>query len=84
MRNLGPASARMLAAVGVRTADDLVEIGALDAFRMLWAENGARPTFTMLWALVGAIEDCDWRELPPALRDRLRAAALSAGPLTDD
>ena len=72
MRNLGPASARMLRSIDVHTADDLADIGALAAFIRLRAETTHSPSLNLLWAMEASLLDIDWRDLPPALRARRR------------
>jgi hypothetical protein len=72
MRNLGPASAGMLRAIGVHTADDLAGLGALTAFTRVRDEAGHRPSLNLLWAMEAALLDIDWRDLPPALMERRR------------
>lgn len=72
MRNLGPASARMLHSIGIRTADDLAAVGALGAFMQLRDQTVHPPSLNLLWAMEGALLDIDWRHLPPALMERRR------------
>jgi len=70
LRNLGPASTRMLMAAGIDSPVRLRELGAVAAYlRVLGA--GFRPSLNLLWALAGALGDCDWRELPPGQRGKL-------------
>jgi DNA transformation protein and related proteins len=61
LRNLGPASARMMAEIGIRDEAALRRIGAGEAFRRACFELPERPSFNLLWALHGAIDDRDWR-----------------------
>ncbi|MCV2489407.1 TfoX/Sxy family protein [Geodermatophilus sp. YIM 151500] len=79
LRNLGPASERALAAVGIRTPADLDAVGAAAAFRRLADAGTPHLTRTFLWALAGALDDLDWRELPPDLRRRLAVEAGLTG-----
>ncbi|HZW23799.1 TfoX/Sxy family protein [Noviherbaspirillum sp.] len=69
LRNLGPKSAEMLAAAGIRTPDALAERGALDAFIAL-KQAGLPASLNLLWALEGALSDRDWRTV--ARDDKLR------------
>lgn len=71
MRNLGPASARMLAAIGVHDADDLEHLGAFAAYRRIVDETDHRPSLNLLWAMEGAVLDLDWRDLPEEFRTHL-------------
>jgi len=84
MRNLGPASARMLRTIGIQTADDLADVGAVAAFTRLRDETGHRPSLNLLWAMEGALLDIDWRHLPPALMERRRAQLGSSAEAPSD
>jgi len=74
LRNLGPASERALAGVGITTPEQLGEVGAVEAYRRLADAGHPHLTVTMLWALTGALAGVDWRDLPVDERERLRAA----------
>ncbi|WP_198659120.1 TfoX/Sxy family protein [Nocardiopsis sp. FIRDI 009] len=78
LRNLGPASARMLATVGVRTAADLEALGAAEVYRRLRETGAPGLSRNLLWAMEGALLDVDWRNLPPEIRTRLLAEAGEA------
>lgn len=80
MRNLGPASARMLATIGVHTGADLDAIGAAEAYRRLRAAGTPGLSRTLLWAMEAALLDLDWRDLPPKVRTRLLAEIAAARP----
>jgi len=67
IRNVGPKGAAWLRQVGVRTQDDLVKLGSVDA--------GFRPSLNLLYALAGAIENRHWAELPDEQKRALVAAA---------
>jgi hypothetical protein len=74
IRNVGPKGAAWLRQVGVRTQDDLVKIGPVDAF-MKVKRAGFRPSLNLLYALAGAIENRHWAELPDEHKRALVAAA---------
>jgi hypothetical protein len=76
IRNVGPKSAAWLRQVGVRTQDDLVKLGPVDAF-MKVKRAGFRPSLNLLYALAGAIEDCHWADLPDERKKALVAAVES-------
>ncbi len=62
MRNLGPASWRMLARAGIFDAETLKAVGAAGAFvRVL--ESGGRVSMNLLYAMAAGIEGRDWRDL---------------------
>ena len=77
IRNVGPKSAAWLRQVGVRTQEDLVRLGPVEAF-MKVKRAGFRPSLNLLYALAGAIENCHWADLPNEQKASLVAAAESA------
>jgi DNA transformation protein and related proteins len=66
LRNLGPRSEQLLAAVGIRSADGLRRRGAVEAYLAL-RRVGATRSLNMLWAMAGALdpwpEGQDWRDV---------------------
>jgi hypothetical protein len=72
--NLGPVSARWLAAIGVRTRADLAAIGAVECYRILKG-HGYRVSLNLVYALEGALRGVRWNALPPAVRDDLKRRA---------
>lgn len=80
LRNIGPASARWLAAVGVHTIDDIRTLTPMGVYRLLKAQ-GYRVTANLVYALHGAVLDRHWTEIPPALkREAQRQLAAYARP----
>ena len=77
IRNIGPKSAAWLRQVGVRTQDDLIKLGPVEAF-MKVKRAGFRPSLNLLYSLAGAIENCHWADLPVGRKDELLASATSA------
>ena len=75
MRNLGAATAKMLADVGVHREGDLRRIGAVDAYHRLKFRFGRQVTIIALYAMEAALRGCDWRSLDPETKERLRRAA---------
>jgi len=68
LRNIGPKTAQMLLDSGIESREQLVDIGAEEAFMKIF-ENGKMsfgPHAAFLYALEGAIQDCDWREIGEA------------------
>ncbi|MGA9421636.1 MAG: TfoX/Sxy family DNA transformation protein [Rhodanobacteraceae bacterium] len=83
IRNVGPKSAAWLRQVGVRTYEDLVEVGALATFLKV-KRAGFRPSLNLLYALAGALADCHWTDLPDQDKQTLLddlAAAESDNPI---
>lgn len=66
LRNLGVKSERVLAEIGIYTADELRRQGAVRAFAEL-KRTGQAPSLNMLWALAGALdpwpEGTHWRDI---------------------
>lgn len=78
--NLGPASAAMLVAAGVRSPDELRTLGSVEAFRRVRIARSGQASAVLLYALEGALTRQRWDRLPPDERRRLRTAAgLDAG-----
>lgn len=73
LRNLGPKSALMLAEAGIRTMDELAELGAVRAFLRVKALRPKQASLNLLWALAAGLEDRDWRDLTKAEKDALIA-----------
>lgn len=77
LRNIGPKSAAWLRQTGVRTLEDLKEVGALSAYVRI-KRAGFKPSLNLLYALEGAILDCHWQEIPGERRSELVIAAEAA------
>lgn len=69
LRNLGPKSEEMLAAIDIHTPIQLAGFGAVAAFIAL-NQSGLWASLNMLWALEGALSDRDWRGV--VRNDKLR------------
>ena len=77
LRNIGPKSAAWLRQVGLRSAQDLVAVGAVQAFLKV-KRAGFKPSLNLLYALEGALQDCHWQEVPETRRQALVADAEAA------
>lgn len=70
MRNLGPACERDLNAVGIESAQDLIDLGPEDAFLQMMLGRRSRGdgvkacNAAYMYAMYGAIHDVDWRDVP--------------------
>jgi DNA transformation protein and related proteins len=53
----------MLAEAGIRTLDELREIGAVRAYLRAKALRPKSVSLNLLWALAAGLEDRNWREL---------------------
>lgn len=70
LRNIGPKSARWLAAVGIHTRDDLCKVGVINAYNLVRAQ-GYHVTLNLLWALQGALMDVHWTRITSATKTAL-------------
>jgi DNA-3-methyladenine glycosylase I len=75
--NLGPASARWLEAVGVRTFRDLAELGPVAAYVLL-KRHGYNASLNLVYAIEGVLTGREWNRLPAARRRELERAARDA------
>ncbi|MDQ3205677.1 MAG: TfoX/Sxy family protein [Pseudomonadota bacterium] len=77
LRNIGPKSAAWLRQVGLRTPEELAEVGPVEAF-MRVKRAGFKPTLNLLYAIEGALLDCHWQEVPDDRRKQMVAQAEEA------
>ena len=75
LRNLGPATARRLADLGIATEADLRKVGPVDAYRRLKFAHPRETTLVALYALHGALTDTPWTALTAEVKESLRRAA---------
>ena len=75
LRNIGPTIERRLGAVGIRTRRDLQRLGAVNAFRQIRKRFSDKSISVCyyLYSLEGALRDVHWDDLPPQVKQRLRA-----------
>ncbi len=74
LRNIGPVSRRWLAAIGLKSREELEERGAVDVWLAV-RKNEKRVSVNLLYALEGARTDRRWTELSQAERDSLKQRA---------
>lgn len=80
VRNIGPKSAAWLRQVGVHSAAQLAELGAVGTFIKI-KRAGFKPSLNLLYALEGALLDCHWQDVPGPRRSELILAADAASAL---
>jgi len=73
MRNLGAASALMLAEIDVHNEDDLRQMGAVVAYTRVKFQMPGRASILMLYAMEAALRDCDWRSLDTVTKAKLKS-----------
>lgn len=74
LRNIGPKSAAWLESVGIKSTDELFNIGVEQAYRRVRSAYPDQVSLNMLYALQGALLDIPWNELPEDLKSQLREA----------
>lgn len=72
LRNIGPTSARWLAAIGIRSLDVLRQVGVVNAYNLVKA-HGHSATLNLLWALQGALMGVHWTQVPQRVKQQLKA-----------
>ncbi len=72
IRNLGPASEALYARAGIRSAQELHDLGADAAYEKL-LETGARPHFIGYYALVMGLQGRPWNDCHGSEKQQLRA-----------
>lgn len=71
IRNLGPASVVLFARAGINTAEELRDLGADAAYRLL-IKSGTRPHFIGYYALVMGLHGRPWNDCKGAEKTALR------------
>ena len=76
LRNLGPATARRLADLGISDEAELRRVGPVAAWRRLKFAHPRETTLVALYALHGALTDTPWTALTAEVKDSLRRATF--------
>lgn len=76
--NIGKILAGRLRQAGIETAEELLAVGDVAAFRRLRAELPEDSCVSTRYALAGAVRGVRWHALDPALRRALAGEATSA------
>ena len=74
LKNIGPATSRWLAEVGITTERELNALGAVGAYQRLQHLTSHPVTLTGLYALEGALRGVHWNALDDAVKQELRRA----------
>ncbi len=73
LKNLGKTSVQWLNAVGIRTLEQLHEVGSVAAFCKV-RDRGFKVSKVLLYALEGALIGSHWNDLDPEYKIRLLEA----------
>lgn len=76
LRNIGPASTRMLADIDVHSAGDVRHLGIPLVLRIL-RSKGIMVSINLAYALHAGLHDIHWLELDQATKESLREACLT-------
>lgn len=71
IRNLGPATARMLECIGVTRREQLEKLGAVAVYRRL-RDIGQPVSMNLVYAIEAGLADMHWTDLPLEVRQLLR------------
>ncbi len=77
LKNIGPKLAAKMIEAGIDTPEKLRKLGAKKAYREMY-ENGDKYgdfNAAYLYALEGAVRDCDWSDIPSAVKEEYKAYA---------
>jgi len=77
LRNIGPKTAEILLAAGITSREQLIDLGAEEAFIMAMETGrvGFGVNAAFLYALEGAILNCDWRDIGEARKREFKIFA---------
>jgi DNA transformation protein len=73
LRNLGPASAMMLAEVGIHTIGELRVIGAAKAYVRVRAVRRRGASVNLLWSMAAGLDGRGWQEVSAEEKESLLA-----------
>ena len=73
LRNLGPASAVMLAEVGIHTVGELRAIGAVKAYVRVKAVRSRGASVNLLWSMAAGLDGRGWQEVSAEEKESLLA-----------
>ncbi len=71
LRNLGPASEKMLQVAGIESTEMLAQLGSVKSYLKVINEQLSHTSLNLLYAIEGALFDCDWKEVARDEKSRL-------------
>ena len=71
LRYIGVKSANLLESVGINTAEELFDVGVIEAYKRVKSAYPGEVTMNMLYALQSAWLDLPWNELPLDMKLKL-------------
>ena len=77
LKNIGPKLAARMIEAGIDSPEKLRMLGARKAYRAMYKTGDSYGDFNAayLYALEGAVRDCDWTDIPSAVREDCKAYA---------
>ncbi len=70
LKNIGNTSALWLQAIGIKTQQQLENMGSVEAYLRI-QERGIKTSKVLLYTLEGALLDVHWNDIPNATKQRL-------------
>lgn len=83
LKNIGNTSALWLKAIGINSREQLLEIGAVEAYLRI-QERGIKTSKVLLYTLEGALTDTHWNDIPETTKAYLRQQAELHNKLIDE
>lgn len=71
-KNIGPVVGSELRECGIKHLEDLIELGLEESFYQLVLKFPERLNLNCIVAMYGAVENMDWREIDPEVKERLK------------
>jgi hypothetical protein len=77
LKNIGPVMAQRLMDAGIESRDQLIEMGAVEAYLAMYpnGDNYGDHNAAYIIALEGAIQDCNWQALEESTKQTLKTVA---------
>jgi DNA transformation protein and related proteins len=72
LTNIGPTTARWLETIGVKTLEDIEELGVIEAYQRLKLAYLEKVSLNALWGLQGAVLNIPWNQLPESMKEDLK------------
>lgn len=72
LKNIGPVMAKKMLEAGIESPEQLRKLGAVEAYRRMYryGDPYGDHNAAYLHALEGAIRDCDWKDIPDAVKEQ--------------
>jgi DNA transformation protein and related proteins len=72
LSNIGPTTTSWLETIGVKTLEDIEELGVIEVYQRLKLAYPEKVSLNALWALQGAVLNILWNQLPESMKEDLK------------